>query len=175
MNRGKLIHDKKLKSKDENLVSDFLSIAKCLPGLIRPFYGWLLPWLHCCCTVLYRKCRACSETCFESIKQFFWKPDSVACCNLADFCSCLLDRNQEAWVAKRSLRKGVDSFTWIALVHAIFFIFFYATLSVFFTFFGRDRVCWPLLCLCCSFCIFERCLVSNPDSCHSKQAHYYSN
>jgi hypothetical protein len=26
----------------------------------------------------------------------------------------------------------------------------------------RDRVCWPLLCLCGPFCIFERCLYSNP-------------
>jgi hypothetical protein len=26
----------------------------------------------------------------------------------------------------------------------------------------RARVCWPLLCLCRPFCIFERCLDSNP-------------
>ncbi len=138
MHQGKLIHEKNWSRKTKISRQTSLKIAKCLPGLIRPFYGWLLPWLHCCCTVLYRKYRACSETCFESIKQFLWKPDSVACCNLADFCSCLLDRNQEAWVAKRSLTKGVDSFTRIALVHAIFFL-----------------------------------LDSNPDSCHSKQAHYY--
>jgi hypothetical protein len=25
-------------------------------------------------------------------------------------------------------------------------------------FFGRARVCWPHLCLCCPFCTFERCL-----------------
>jgi hypothetical protein len=35
------------------------------------------------------------------------------------------------------------------------------------------RVCWPLLCLCRPFCIFERCLDSNPESCCSKQ-HYGS-
>ncbi len=28
----------------------------------------------------------------------------------------------------------------------------------------RPRVCLPLLCLCCTFCIFERCLDSNPES-----------
>ncbi len=27
--------------------------------------------------------------------------------------------------------------------------------------FWRSRVCWPLLCLCRPFCIFERCLDSN--------------
>ncbi len=31
-------------------------------------------------------------------------------------------------------------------------------------FFGRTRVCWPQLCLCRPFCIFERCLDSNPES-----------
>jgi hypothetical protein len=30
-------------------------------------------------------------------------------------------------------------------------------------------VCWPLLCLCRRFCIFGRCLDSNPESCRSKQ------
>jgi len=30
-------------------------------------------------------------------------------------------------------------------------------------------VCWTLLCLCRPFCIFERCLDSNPESCRSKQ------
>ncbi len=33
-------------------------------------------------------------------------------------------------------------------------------------------VYWPLLCLCRPFCIFERCLDSNPESCRSKQARY---
>ncbi len=41
---------------------------------------------------------------------------------------------------------------------------------IFFSYFWRARVCWPLLCLCCPFCIFERCLDSNPESCRSKQA-----
>ncbi len=31
----------------------------------------------------------------------------------------------------------------------------------------RARVCWPLLCLCRRFCIFERCLDSNLESCRS--------
>jgi hypothetical protein len=31
-------------------------------------------------------------------------------------------------------------------------------------------VCSPLLCLCRPFCISERCLDSNPESCRSKQA-----
>ncbi len=33
-------------------------------------------------------------------------------------------------------------------------------------------MCSPLLCLCRPFCSFERCLDSNPESCHSKQARY---
>ncbi len=32
--------------------------------------------------------------------------------------------------------------------------------------------CWPLLCLCRSFFIFERCLHSNAESCRSKQLRY---
>ncbi len=39
-------------------------------------------------------------------------------------------------------------------------------------FFWQARMCWPLLCLCGPFCIFERCLDSNPESCRSKQARY---
>jgi hypothetical protein len=35
-------------------------------------------------------------------------------------------------------------------------------------FFWQARVCWPLLCLCRPFCIFERCLDSNPESRRSK-------
>ncbi len=35
---------------------------------------------------------------------------------------------------------------------------------------GRARVCWPLLCLCRPICIFERCLASNPKSCHCRRA-----
>jgi hypothetical protein len=27
--------------------------------------------------------------------------------------------------------------------------------------FWQSRVCWPLLCICCPFCIFERCLDLN--------------
>ncbi len=46
--------------------------------------------------------------------------------------------------------------------------------TLFCIFFWRARVCWPLLCLCRPFCIFERCLYSNPESCHSKQARYQS-
>jgi len=42
----------------------------------------------------------------------------------------------------------------------------------FILFFWRLRVCWPLLCLCRPFCIFERCLDSNPERCHIKQASY---
>jgi hypothetical protein len=38
----------------------------------------------------------------------------------------------------------------------------------------RAGVCWSLLCLCRPFCIFERCLDSNPESCRSKQARYYN-
>jgi hypothetical protein len=42
--------------------------------------------------------------------------------------------------------------------------------------FWRVTVCWQLLCICRSFCIFERCLDSNPESCRSKQArHQLSN
>ncbi len=39
-------------------------------------------------------------------------------------------------------------------------------------FFWQARMCWPLLCLCRPFCILERCLDSNPESCRSKQARY---
>jgi hypothetical protein len=39
-------------------------------------------------------------------------------------------------------------------------------------FLGRAKVCWPLLCLCRTFCIFERCLDSNPESCCSMQGRY---
>jgi hypothetical protein len=39
-------------------------------------------------------------------------------------------------------------------------------------YFWRARVFWPLLCLRRPFCIFERCLDSNPESCRSKQARY---
>ncbi len=41
--------------------------------------------------------------------------------------------------------------------------------------FWRTRVCWPLLCLCRPFCIFERYLDSNPESCRSEQARYATN
>ncbi len=34
--------------------------------------------------------------------------------------------------------------------------------------FWRYKVCWPLLCLYRPFCIFHRCLGSNPRSCRSK-------
>jgi len=34
------------------------------------------------------------------------------------------------------------------------------------------RVCWPLLCFCLPFRIFERCLDSNSESCCTKQALY---
>jgi hypothetical protein len=37
----------------------------------------------------------------------------------------------------------------------------------------QPRVCWPLLCICCPFCIFERCLDSNSESCRSKQKRYH--
>ncbi len=43
--------------------------------------------------------------------------------------------------------------------------------------FRRAGVCWPLLCLCHTFCvahfsIFESCLDWNPESCRRKQARY---
>ncbi len=39
-------------------------------------------------------------------------------------------------------------------------------------FFLRSRVWWPLLCLWRPFCIFEKCLDSNPERCRSKQVRY---
>jgi hypothetical protein len=39
-------------------------------------------------------------------------------------------------------------------------------------FFWRARKCWPLLCLCRPFCIYERWLDPNPESFRSKQARY---
>ncbi len=36
--------------------------------------------------------------------------------------------------------------------------------------FLRATVCRPLLCLCRPFCIFERCLDSNPEKCRSNVA-----
>ncbi len=41
-----------------------------------------------------------------------------------------------------------------------------------FLFFWRARVYWPLLCLCRPFCMFDRCMDSNPENCRSKQARY---
>ncbi len=41
-------------------------------------------------------------------------------------------------------------------------------------FFWQARVCWTLLCLCRPFCIFGRCLDSNPETCRSKQVRYYT-
>ncbi len=38
--------------------------------------------------------------------------------------------------------------------------------------FWRAGVCWPLLCLCRPFYIFERCLDSNQESYRSKQVRY---
>ncbi len=42
--------------------------------------------------------------------------------------------------------------------------------NFFFTFFWRARMCGLLLCLCHPYCIFERFLDSNPESCRSTQA-----
>ncbi len=44
--------------------------------------------------------------------------------------------------------------------------------TVFFFISWRAGVCWPLHCLCCPTCIFERCLDLNPGSCRTNQAHY---
>ncbi len=49
---------------------------------------------------------------------------------------------------------------------------FSCLLKTIFTCYLRARMCWPLLCLCRPFCIFERCLDSIPESCRSKQARY---
>ncbi len=38
-----------------------------------------------------------------------------------------------------------------------------------FVYFWWVRVCWPLLCLCRPFLVFERCLDSNPESCRSQR------
>jgi hypothetical protein len=47
------------------------------------------------------------------------------------------------------------------------------TLILFFVYFlRRARVRWPFLCLCRPFCISERCLDSNTESCRSKQVRY---
>ncbi len=47
-------------------------------------------------------------------------------------------------------------------------------LNYFFLYFfgGLRTVCWPLHCLCRPFCIFQRCLDSNPECCRSKKARY---
>ncbi len=52
--------------------------------------------------------------------------------------------------------------------------FFCTVYDVIFVFFWRARVCWPwpLLCFCRPFCIFERFLDSNQESCRSKQARH---
>ncbi len=42
-------------------------------------------------------------------------------------------------------------------------------------FFGGPIVCWSLLCFCRAFCVFERYLDSNPESCRIKQARYQLN
>ncbi len=45
--------------------------------------------------------------------------------------------------------------------------------SLFHIFFGGLE-CWPLLCLCRPYCIFYRCLESNPESCCSNWATHLS-
>jgi hypothetical protein len=45
-------------------------------------------------------------------------------------------------------------------------------LNIFLNIVLRAIVCWPLLCLCRPFCIFEKCLDSNPETCSSRQARY---
>ncbi len=47
--------------------------------------------------------------------------------------------------------------------------------KVFLYIFWRARVCWPLLCLCAHFCVFGRCMDSNPESCRSKHVRYQLN
>ncbi len=44
--------------------------------------------------------------------------------------------------------------------------------SFFIFIFLRATVCWPLLCICRPFCIFKRCLDSNPESFRNKQTRY---
>jgi hypothetical protein len=44
--------------------------------------------------------------------------------------------------------------------------------NIFGIFFRRARVCWPLLFLCRPFCIFARCLDSNPENCRRTQTRY---
>ncbi len=56
----------------------------------------------------------------------------------------------------------VDPLLWIRIELFISFLYF----------FWQATVCWPLLCLCRPFCIFERGLDSNPESCRSKQERY---
>jgi hypothetical protein len=41
---------------------------------------------------------------------------------------------------------------------------------IFNIFVWRARMCWPLHSLCRPFCIFERCLHSNPDTCSGSKA-----
>ncbi len=63
------------------------------------------------------------------------------------------------------------SVCWFAgSIHFWCLLFLLLTIYRLFVYILRTRVCWPLLCLCRPFCIFERCLDSNPESCRSKQA-----
>jgi hypothetical protein len=63
----------------------------------------------------------------------------------------------------------------ISLMQFLLSSFGFFTFILFFVYFLlRARVCWPLLCLCRPFYILERCLHSNPESCHSKQARHPS-
>ncbi len=49
---------------------------------------------------------------------------------------------------------------------------FYGTTHIFFMYFWRARVCWPLLCLCRPFIILEGYLNWNLESWRSKQRQY---
>ncbi len=63
---------------------------------------------------------------------------------------------------------------WLKARHSASVLCPHASKIFFCIFFGR-LVCWPLLCWCRSFCIFERCLDPNPESWSSKQARYKLN
>ncbi len=76
------------------------------------------------------------------------------------------------WIPSRILKGATHIFT--SHVHVLPLSKFYhlaqfKNLSFLYIFLGA-RVCWPLLCICRPFMIYEGCLNSNSECCRSKRA-----
>jgi hypothetical protein len=70
--------------------------------------------------------------------------------------------NSTSLEKKIKFTNPIDDFSLKSQCHEILFVYF----------FWMERVCWPLLCLCRPIMIFEGCLNSNSECCHSQRARY---